>query len=160
MLFQIDHQLLGNNIINGTSCLTVAQFLLGLTFKLRIFNLDAYDHGKTFTDIITGKCLGVLDQFIQSRIRIKSLCQCIFKTSQMGSAFRSRDVIYKTVGTFGVSIVVLHGNFHINIILHSFTVNNIRVKRCLAFIQVSHKLLDTALIMEGLFDWFFRTVIS
>ena len=56
------------------------------------------------------------------------------------------DIIYKTVRTFCVRIIMLHGYFHVHVILGTFTVNNIRIKRRFSFVQVCNKFLDSALI--------------
>ena len=53
ILLQENLQLLAYNAVYRTSCLAVSKFLLGLSLKLRILDLNADDRGQTFTDIIT-----------------------------------------------------------------------------------------------------------
>ena len=69
----------------------------------------------------------------------------------MSTTLRCGNIIYKTVGSFCVRIIMLHGYFYVYIISGSFTVNNIRIQRSLAFVQVCNELLDSSLIVEGLF---------
>ena len=60
VLLQVVSKLLGNNIVHSSSCFGVAELLLGLTFKLRLLNLDADNCRQTFSDILAGKvCFAV-----------------------------------------------------------------------------------------------------
>ena len=77
----------------------------------------------------------------------------------MGSSLRSGDIIYESIRVVAVRIVVLHGHFHVYIILFPFAVNDLVVQRRLAFIQVCDKFLDSTLIMEGLLPDLFLTHI-
>ena len=43
---------------------------------------------------------------------------------------------------------MLHGHFDLHTILFTLTVDNLFVKRSLAAVQISNKLLDTALVVE------------
>ena len=45
---------------------------------------------------------------------------------------------------------MLHGHFHIYAVLCTFAVKDIFIQRRFAFIQIGYKLLDTALIVEGM----------
>ena len=69
----------------------------------------------------------------------------------MCSAFGCGNVVYETVAVLIICIVMLHRHFYINIALLAFTVNDLRVKYILVFIQILYIFLDTALIMEGFF---------
>ena len=142
-------KLFADNIINSTSCLCISKLLFGLSFKLRILDLDTYNSCQTFSDIITGKIgFTFLQKLIISCIIIKGFGQGIPETYQMGTTLRCIDVIYKTVGTLCVGIIVLHGHFHINTILCSFKIQNILIKSCFTSVQVSNKFLDSTFIME------------
>ena len=69
----------------------------------------------------------------------------------MGSAFGRIDIINKTVYAFVVRIIMLHGNFNINVIFTSFEIHNLFIERIFAFIQVRNKFLDAAFIVEYFF---------
>lgn len=60
VLLQEIGQLLAYNTVYSRSGLAVAQFLLGLAFKLRLADLNADNGCKTFTDIFTGKAFFVI----------------------------------------------------------------------------------------------------
>jgi len=68
----------------------------------------------------------------------------------MGAAFGGVDIIYKGVNVLGIGIIVLHGHFHVYTILCAFAVEHIFIKGRLALIQIRHKFLDSALIVEGM----------
>ena len=56
ILLQKIRQLFRNHRIYSTTCLTVSEFLFGLSFKLWLFNFDTDNCCQSFTDIISGKC--------------------------------------------------------------------------------------------------------
>ena len=60
ILFQIDFQLAADNAVNRASCLAVSQFLLGLAFKLRIFDLHTDNSCKSLPDILSGQILLII----------------------------------------------------------------------------------------------------
>ncbi len=66
----------------------------------------------------------------------------------MRTAFRRIDIIDKTEYTLVIRIVMLERNFHINIILFTLKIQNVRIERLLALIQISDKLLNPALIIK------------
>ena len=66
----------------------------------------------------------------------------------MCTAFRCDDIIDKAVSRIIVGIVVLHGNFHIDSVPGSLAVDDFRIECFLALVQVGHKFLDTACIVE------------
>ncbi len=66
--------------------------------------------------------LTVLQQLGVSGIVIESLGNRITETLQMGSSLRRIYIVYKTKHTLVVRIIVLEGNFHINMISLSFKI--------------------------------------
>ena len=68
----------------------------------------------------------------------------------MGSALRGIDVVYEGVNIFRVGVIVLHGNLHIHVVLHSLAVDDRGVEALTSSVQVSDKLLDSSLIVEDL----------
>ena len=47
----------------------------------------------------------------------------------MCPSLRGIDIIYKGVGALGIRIIMLHGNFHIYIVLVAFKIHNILIQR-------------------------------
>ena len=149
ILFQKNFKLSRQNTVYRTSCLAVSKLLFRLTFKLRIFDLHAYDCSKPFSDIVSGKIrFAIFKQFIFPCIIIKRLCKSASESLDMSSALRRCNIIYKTISIFTVRIVMLHRNFHCNAVFHPFTVNDLLVKRSFTFIQICDKLFDSAFIVE------------
>ena len=52
ILFQIIGKLFTDNTVNCSPCLRVTKFLLGLSLKLRIFDLNGNNGSQTFSDVI------------------------------------------------------------------------------------------------------------
>ena len=77
----------------------------------------------------------------------------------MCSTFRSRNIIYKAISIIAVRIVVLHSHFYRHIIYHTFTVNDLLIKRCRTAVQVSNEFFDSTFVVERSLFWFFLTVI-
>lgn len=66
----------------------------------------------------------------------------------MGTALRRRNVVDETVRIFLIGIVVLHRNLNENAVSFSLAVDDVRVERRFALVQVADKLFDTALVVE------------
>ena len=77
----------------------------------------------------------------------------------MGTALRRRNVVDETVRIFLIGIVVLHRNLNENAVSFSLAVDDVRVERRFALVQVADKLFDTALIMEMSLLWRIYTKI-
>ena len=69
----------------------------------------------------------------------------------MRAALGSDDVVYEAVGGIVVSVVVLHGDLDIHIVLCALAVDDLGIKLFLSLVQICDKFLDTALVMEALF---------
>ena len=70
----------------------------------------------------------------------------------MSSAFRSRNIIYKSVAVLIVGIIVLHCNFNRYIVDDSLTVNNLLVKRSRTAVQILNKFFDSTFVVESLLN--------
>ena len=93
LLQEVDQLIAHDGFHRGTG-FGVAQLLLGLAFKLRIFDLDGDDGCQAFADIIAGQVLGVvLQDLILAGIVVKALGRGVFKAGQMHAALRRNDVI-------------------------------------------------------------------
>lgn len=77
----------------------------------------------------------------------------------MSTAFRRIDIIDKGIYILCIGIIMLHGNFHIYLLLGSLAVDDRRIELFIAFVQIRYKLFDTALIVEYLF-FFIISVIT
>ena len=69
----------------------------------------------------------------------------------MRTAFRRGDIVDKTVGALGITVVVLQRDLNINAVLFSLTVNEVVIDRRFSLIQVGDEFLDSSLIVEGMF---------
>ena len=78
----------------------------------------------------------------------------------MGTAPRRRNVVDETVRIFLIGIVVLHRNLNENAVSFSLAVDDVRVERRFALVQVADKLFDTALVVECFFHYRIRAQIA
>ena len=69
----------------------------------------------------------------------------------MGSTLRGIDVIDESIGILGIGVVVLHRDLDEHMVTFTLTVNNVRIQRLLALVEILYELLDTTLVVEGLF---------
>ena len=77
----------------------------------------------------------------------------------VGANIPCRDIVDESIRCLVVRIVMLHCNLNINVIFHSLAVNNLVIKRSLAFIQVSNKLFNPTFIVECmLMDFLFPKI--
>ena len=96
MLLKIECQSLAYGLLNGTCNLAVTQFGLGLTFKLRLGNLDGYYGCKTFTEILTLNLnLGFLKELVVIGIFLEGAGKCGAETYQVGTALYGVDIVYE-----------------------------------------------------------------
>ena len=76
----------------------------------------------------------------------------------MHTSFGSIDIIDEAVFAVAVSIVVLESYFHIDVVLGSLKVEDLRIQRCFAAVQIRDKFLDAAFkveyVLSGLFGFF------
>ena len=66
------------------------------------------------------------------------------------AAFRRIDIIDKAVFRHIIGVVVLHRNFHVDIVLRAVKIQNIVIQRRLAAVKVRDIFLDTAFIVENI----------
>ena len=67
----------------------------------------------------------------------------------MSTTLRCINIIYKSIAVLCIRVIVLHGNLYRHTVLLSFAVNDFRVKRFLASVQIAYKFTDTTFIMEN-----------
>ena len=112
--------------IDRRAGLAVAEFLLRLSLKLGLLDLNADDRCKALADILTGQSAGSLffQKLIFLRIIVKSLRQRVLETSQMGTALRCVDIVDEGIDIFRVGIVVLHRHLDKYLVLDALAVDN------------------------------------
>ena len=69
-----------------------------------------------------------LQQLVLSGIIIEGLGKSVPESHYMGTALRSGDVIYKSIGILIIRIIVLHGHFHSHVVHRSLTVDDIFIE--------------------------------
>ena len=161
VLLEIVGELLTDDVLNRGLRLGISKLLLGLSLELRILDFDRNYGRETFTDIITTQIrLRVLQELMTACIIVKGLRDRVFKTGEVGSTLRGIDVIDEGIGILSIGVIMLHRDLDEHMIPLTLTVNDIRIQWLLALVEILHELLDTTLVVEGLFLLFTFTSID
>ena len=151
MLLEIIREFFGNNGVDRAPRFNVAELLLGLAFKLRILDLDRNDRSQTFTDVFSGQvAVCFAENICLPRIVIKCLRDRVMEADHVHAAFRRIDIVDKAVFRHIVGVVVLHSDFHIDVILRAVKIQDIVIQRRLAAVKVRDIFLDAAFIVENI----------
>ena len=78
----------------------------------------------------------------------------------MSTTLRRCNIVYKTVSSLIVGVIMLHSNLNCNIIFHTFTVNNLLIERSFTLVQICYKFFNTTFIVEYMLMDLFLTKIS
>ena len=113
MLLEIVGQSLAHSLLHGTCHLTIAQFGLGLTLKLRFCHLDGDDGSETLAEVLACHFnLGLLyllgNGWVGIGIFFQCTGQCHTESHQMGSSLYGIDIVYIRMDVFAVIGVVHH----------------------------------------------------
>ena len=155
MLFQIVGKSLAHGLLHGSSHLAVAEFGLGLAFKLRLCHLDADNGGETFAEVFAGnlylRLLYLLGNgWIGIGIAFQRARQCHAETCQMGTSFYGVDVVYVGMDVLAVVGIVHHSHLDGNALLLGLQINHIVEQVGAVAVHVAHELFQSFLGMEHL----------
>ena len=149
MLFQINCQLIGNNVVHQRADMGVTQLCLGLSFKLCFRQLYTDDGGNTFATVLTADFVVTLDHTIFDTIGIEYTGQSCLKTGFMHTTLRGTNVIGKGYEVIVVAIVVLQRDFCRRVILAAGNIDDLLMELRLVLVQIGDVLPDTALIAHS-----------
>ena len=114
--------------IHNTAHFAVAQLGLGLTFELRVTNLEADNRRQAFAHIITGEvAVLVLEDALLAGKVVGCARQRELEAGQMRAAFFGVDVVDEGVDILLIAVVILQGDFYYRIILRAVEVNRLRI---------------------------------
>jgi len=77
----------------------------------------------------------------------------------MCTTFWSYDVINVAVGLILISIIVLHSNLNVDIVLCTFAINNLIVKCFVSTVDILNKFLDTTFVVEAFLVWLITSFV-
>ena len=137
-----------DHCFHKTLDVSIAELGFGLTFKLRLRNFNADDCGQSFPGILSLYGFISFNDPVFIGIQIYAPGQCSFKTSQMGAAFLSMDVIAIGKNIFLILAVVLQRQFKRAGIALGPDINGLFKKRILSAIYMLYKAADAALEKE------------
>ena len=145
-------ELFVNRLGNEAFHFAIAEFRLGLAFKLRFGNLYRYHRGQAFAKVVAGRSDTVFDYLGSASVLVYRAGKSTLKARQVRSAFDRVDVIGEAHQRFGIAIGVLHDDVQYQPGLLIFLVEHYRpAKRGLALVKMLHKSLETLVVLEGVF---------
>ena len=98
--------------------------------------LTLNDRGQAFAHIIAGYRNIVLKRFLSLAYWFMARVNRRFKTGQMRPALDGIDIIGKRKNGLGITVVILQGHFHNNIILCFFEIYYFVVQRVFVLIKI------------------------
>ena len=145
--------------IDGAARLAVAEFLLRLSLKLRLLDLDTDDRCKAsrISSPLSAGSFSFRSLFFL-RIIVKSLRQRALETSQMGTALRGIDIVDESYRYFPCRNRYAASPPRQIPCPDALAVDNRFIELLIASVQVGDKFLDTALIVEGLLMLHFSVI--
>ena len=148
ILFQEHSQPLVQKGLHGAADVGI-QLALGLAFKLRLRQLDADHSHQAFADIISGEIL--FQVFEETHL----LTGCVdgarercAKAGKMCSAIDGIDVVREGEDGLRIAVVILHRDFHHDIVALRLHINRFVVEGLLAAVQMLDELRDAAAVFE------------
>ena len=89
----------------------VAEFVLGLAFKLRVGDFDGDDGGEALAEIVAvGQIFFVFDDVVVLGVLVERAGEGGFEAGEVRAAAGGVDVVGEGVEAFGVAVVVLQGD--------------------------------------------------
>ena len=150
--FEVGPELFVDDLLNNPFHFAGTKLGFGLPFKLRVGNFNADDGGDAFADVVAAHgLLFVFDQLVRFRVGIHGSGECGAEAGEMGSAFDRVDVVGEGEDGFVVGVGVLHCNFHHDIVLFTFEIDDVRMHRRFVFVQMLNELQDSAVVFKDLF---------
>ena len=146
--------MLANDLLDQGTDICIAQFCLGLTFKLCIGQLNGNNCSDTFPAIFTGNLVVTFNNAVFHTVSIENAGQSGFEAGLMHTAFGGINFVGKTQNGFIIAIVVLQGNFRTGISLHAAHIDDITMDCRFITVAPGDKLPDTTFIAHGILDNF------
>jgi hypothetical protein len=125
------------------------ELALGLALELRLRELDA-DHGhQSLAYIVAAQVLlHVFEEAERLADGVDRSSQRGPETGEVRTAVDRVDVVGKAEDRLGVAVVVLEGDFDLDVVAHRLHHDGLFVKHGLAAIEVLHKLGDAASVVK------------
>jgi hypothetical protein len=128
----------------------VPELRLGLSFELRLRDLDADDAGQTFADVVAadGGVLQVLREAALGRVVVDRAGERGAEAGQVRAAFVGVDVVGEREDQLGVAVVPLQRDLGVDAVLHAAHVDRLVVDVRLVLVQVLDERHDAAVVLE------------
>ena len=161
VLLQIGGQLLFHQVVDHAANLPGAQLRFRLALELRVFHFDGHNRRQAFLRVLRLQVrLVVAQELILAAVVVDGARQGGGEAGQMRAAVGGRDVVDEGVDVFGIRVVVLHGDFHEDAVLHALGINRFREQNFLVVIQILDELAQPAFVEEILRHGRFAALIG
>ena len=125
------------------------ELAFGLTFELRLRQLDADDCDEALADIVAAEILfHVLEEPERLADGVDGSSERGAETGKVGAAVDSVDVVCKAEDGFGVAVVVLQRDFDFDVVARSFHDDGLFVQNGFATVEMLYEFRDAAGISE------------
>src|SRR5688572_4601569 len=147
---QILAELVVDDRLDDAFDLGVSELRLGLSFELRLRNLDADDAGQAFADVVAAdaRVLEILGEIALGRVVVDRPGERGAEAGQVRAALVRIDVVGEGEDQLGVAVVPLQRDLGVDTILHAAHVDRLVVDVRLVLVQVLDERHDAAVVLE------------
>src|SRR5215470_1775071 len=143
-------QAIVDDLLDEPLHLGVAELRLGLPFELWIRDAHRDYRGQALADVVTGDpSLEGLEKALGLRVAGDLAGEGRPESREVGATFARVDVVGKGEHVFLVAVVVLQGDFDLDIVLLALEEEHLGMDGRLVLVQVLDELDDPALVEEG-----------
>jgi len=129
----------------------VTQLGLGLTFELRVHELDADDRRETFPDIIAAQPVGaLLEVAVAAGVVVQRPRQRVLEADEVSAALDGVDVVGESVDALGVAVGPLHRDLDADVVALPGDVDRLLVQHLAVLVQVLDELHYAAVVAVDL----------
>ena len=150
VLLQEGLQLIGDQVVDESSDLAVAELGLGLALKLGVRQLHGDNAGETLPAVLAGDLLLVLEHLDFAAVGVEHRGEGPLEALLMHAALGGVDVVGEGEDGLVVAVMVLKGDFRHAVVLGSGHVDDLGVDGILAAVEVGDELPDAAGVAHGL----------
>src|SRR5688572_801532 len=147
---QILAELVVDDRLDDAFDLGVPELRLGLSFELRLRNLDADDAGQASADVVAAdaRVLEILGEIALGRVVVDRPGERGAETGQVRAALVRIDVVGEGEDQLGVAVVPLQRDFGVDAVFYAAHIDRLVVHVRFVLVQVLDERHDAAVVLE------------